>query len=78
MIEVKVINKIGEKIEEYQNTHGSSKAWIARQMEFNSRQAFDKAVKNASHSVETYARFAYFFNCDITDLFEIKYVEDSN
>ena len=69
---VNIINHIEKKIKEYQNRTGATKTWIARQMGYNSVQAFDKAMKNNSNSLETYARFAEFLHCDVDELYSIK------
>lgn len=78
MIEIKVINKINEKIEEYQSNTGATKTWIAKQLGYNSPQALDKAMKNASNSVETYAKFAYFLGEEPHDLYAIDIVDKNS
>ena len=70
-MKINIVNHIEDKIKEYQNRTGATKTWIAKKMGYNSIQAFDKAMKNNSNSLETYAKFALFLNCDVTDLFRI-------
>jgi len=76
MITVKVINKIEDKVEEYILKYGSTKTFLAKQMGYNSRQAFEKAVKAEGLSLESYGKFAVFFKCEPTDLFQIKIYDD--
>lgn len=70
-MDINIVNHIEDKIKEYQGNTGATKTWIAKQMGYNSPQALDKAIKNNSNSLETYAKFAKFLNCDISDLYEI-------
>lgn len=78
MIEVKIINKLNDALNKYQERTGTKRLWIAEQLGYNTRQAFSKAVKSNATSLDTYARFARFLQCDIKDLFEIEYYEDGN
>ena len=72
MDDFKIINKIPLRIDEYRERTGATKTWIWNQMGYNSRQAFDKAVKNISNSLETYGRFATFLGYDIIDMFDFE------
>lgn len=71
MNDINIVNHIEEKIKEYQKNTGATKTWIAKQMGYNSIQAFDKAMKNNSNSLETYAKFSSFLHCNVNDLFSI-------
>ena len=72
MSNINIINHIEEKIKEYQNKTGATKTWIAKQMGYRSPQALDQAMKNNSNSLETYAKFAEFLDCDVNELYTIK------
>ena len=71
MIEVKIINKIEDKVIEYQKQTGATKTWIAKQMGYNSPQALDKAMKNASNSLKVYYKFAIFLKCSVEELYSV-------
>lgn len=71
MGKIKIVNKIGDKIDKYRKSTGATKTWIAKQMGYNSVQALDSGIKNTSNSLETYARFSIFLDCKINELFEI-------
>lgn len=76
MSEVKVINKIEVKVNEYINQYGSSKTWLAKQMGYNSRQAFDGAINSDNPTIGTLAKFAKFLKCNIDELYELVYTEE--
>lgn len=72
MVEVKIINKIEDKVKEYQEQTGCTKSWIAKQMGFKSKQALDGAMMSKNPTIKTLVIFAYFLNCKVTDLYIIK------
>lgn len=74
MDDFKIVNKIPLRIDEYRERTGATKTWIWKQMGYNSRQAFDKAVKNKSNSLETYGKFAKFLDCKIESMFEFMFL----
>jgi len=76
MIEVKIINKIEEKVIEYQKRTGATKTWIAKQMGYKTRQSLDGAMKSEKLALETYGRFAVFFKCNVLELYDMKFYED--
>ena len=78
MMEVKIKNKIEEKVNEYQEKTGATKTWIARQMGYNSPQALDKAMKNLSNSLEVYYKFAVFLNCMVEYLYSVEVFKENN
>lgn len=75
MVEIKIINKIPDRIKVLQQQKGCTKTWMSKQMGYNSFAAFDFAMKNLSNSLETYAKFAYFLNCKVEELYEVIYKE---
>ena len=72
MAQVIIISQIEKRINEYQQNTGATKTWIAKQMDYNSPQALDKAMKNISNSLEVYYRFAVFLDCPLDKLYSIK------
>lgn len=74
MIEVKVINRIGERLEEYIERTGASKTWIAKQMGYRSRQSIDGAILSTNPTAETLAKLSVLLNCSISDLIEIEVI----
>lgn len=72
MIEIYIINKIENKVNEYIEKTGASKTWIARKIGYKSKQAMDGAMISQNPTLKTLILFADFFNCDIKDLYEVK------
>lgn len=70
MVEVKVINKIPHKVDEYIKQYGSTKTWLAKELGYKSKQAFEGAINSKNPTIETLAKFSTFFNCKIEDLVE--------
>lgn len=69
MIEVKIINKIGEKIDEYISNYGSSKSWLAKQIGI-SRQSLNTIIKSQNPTIETLEKLSVILNCDIKELYD--------
>lgn len=76
MVEVEIINNIGLRVLAHQKIYGSSKTWMAKQMGYKSKQAFDGAINSPNPTLETLARVAFFFRCNIKDLYEVHYYLD--
>lgn len=74
MIEVKVINKIGERIEEYIERTGTTKTWIAKQMGYKSRQSIDGAILSSNPTAETLAKLSVILGCSLDDLIKVEVV----
>lgn len=71
MIEVKIINNINKKIEEYQSKTGTTKTWIAKEIGIT-KQAMYKFINADSVKLETLVKFAYVLKCKPEDLYEYK------
>ena len=69
MIEVKIVNKIGIKINEYMQKHGSSKTWIAKQIGIT-RQSLNTIIKSQNPTVETLEKLSVVLDCDIDELYD--------
>lgn len=72
-MQIKITNKIEEKVNEYQMNTGATKTWIAKQLGMSNQNMF--AIFRVSNpTLETLIKFSIFLGCDIADLFayEIK------
>lgn len=76
MFQIHIINKIGDKIQEYQNITGKTKQYIAKQMGYKSKQALDGAINSKNPTIKTLEMFAYFLNCETTELYEKYFLND--
>lgn len=70
MIEVKIINKIEDKVKQYQEKTGCTKTWLSKKMGYKTKQAFDGALNSKNPTISTLEMFAQFFKCDIKDLYK--------
>lgn len=75
MVDIKVINKIGEKIEAYQEKTGATKTWIAKQARI-SKQTLNTIIRSENPTIESMIKIARVIDCDIKELFELEVVED--
>lgn len=69
-LEITIVNKIGEKIEEYQEVTGCTKAWLAEKIGV-SRQTLNTIINSNNPTVGTLHKVACVLECDITDLYEV-------
>lgn len=76
MVEVKVTNKIGIKIDEYIKENGSTKTWIANQLGYKTRQSLDGAINSTNPTIGTIGMFAAFLKCKPEDLYEIEVINE--
>ena len=74
-MQVKIINKIPIKIEEYQRKHGTTLTWIARQFG-ESRQQINRLMKTDRLYIHHLVKFAIILNCKIEDLYDYVIVSD--
>jgi len=68
-MQVIIINKMEEKVNEYQEKTGASKVWIANKMGI-SPQNLNKAFKSTNMPIEMLIRCSIVLDCSIFDLFE--------
>lgn len=71
MIEVEIVNKIGEKIEEYQARTGATKTWIAKQMDLSNSRLYE-LINAKVLRIDTLAKVAFVLDCTVEDLYEAK------
>ena len=75
MIEVKVINKIGDRIESYIKSTGSTKTWIAKQIGVK-KQTLYTIIKSQNPTIETMVKIAVLLDCDISELYVTEIIQD--
>lgn len=75
MIEVKVINKIEDKVNEYINNTGSTKTWIAKQIGV-AKQTLNTIMKSQNPTIETMVKLSVLFDCDISELYDTEIIRD--
>ena len=71
MIEVEIVNKIAEKIEEYQNRTGATKTWIAKQMDLSNSRLYE-LINARVLRIDTLVKVAFVLQCEVSDLYEYK------
>jgi len=70
MFKFEIVNKIEQRVNEYQHLRGSTKTWIADQVGISKSRMY-QIFKGDDMMMNVYARFAIVLECQITDLFEI-------
>lgn len=75
MIEVRVINKIPQKVEEYINKHGSTKTWLANRLNIT-KQTLNTILKSQNPTIETLIKMSVLLDCDITELYNAEIIID--
>ena len=70
MFKFEIVNKIEQRVNEYQQLRGSTKTWIADQVGISKSRMY-QIFKGDDMMLNVYARFAIVLECQITDLFEI-------
>jgi DNA-binding Xre family transcriptional regulator len=73
-MEIKIVNKINQRLDEYKKQTGVSKTFVAKQMNM-SKQNMYQIFKTTNLSLETLIKFSIILKCNITDLFEYKIVD---
>ena len=74
-MKIRIINKIEEKVNEYQVKTGATKTWIANKAGIT-RQNLNSLEKSDNPTVQSLERLAYVLGCKITDLYECKLIDD--
>lgn len=75
MVQVKITNKIGEKVEWHIQKNGSTKAWIAKQIGVT-RQALHTIINSQNPTIETIVKLSVVLDCDYTELFDVEIIKD--
>lgn len=72
-----IINKIEQKVNEYQEKTGATKTWICKQLGMSTQNLY-KLFSSTNLTLETLIKLSYILQCDIKDLFEYQIVVDEN
>lgn len=73
MKQIKIINKIKEQVELYQEKTGATKTWVAKELGI-SRQALNILFNTANPGIELLVKISILIECKIEDLYEIENV----
>ena len=68
-MQIKITNKIEEKINEYQKKTGATKTWLCKQLGMSNQNLY-KIFSSTNLTIETLIKFSLLLNCNITDLFD--------
>lgn len=68
-VQVKVVNKIEERINDYQNRTGATKTWIAKQLGISKSRLY-QIMQTDNMMIDVALKFAIFFDCKVDDLFD--------
>lgn len=74
MMKILFVNKVKEKIEEFQKEYGSSKTWIANKAGMT-RQTLNSLENVDNPTVQSLIRLAYALNCSVNDLYYFEIVD---
>jgi DNA-binding XRE family transcriptional regulator len=72
-MQIKIINKIEEKIIKYQEKTGTSKVWIAKKLGISKARLYQICSAD-NMMLDVAMKFAIFFNCKLEDLFEYEII----
>lgn len=72
-----IINKIGEKIDEYQTRTGATKTWLAEKMGI-SKQRLHLIAKSDNLTIETLIRIAWVLDCRVSELYDYEVEFEDN
>ena len=75
MVQVKIINEIGDKIDEYRSKTGATKTWIAKKLGV-SKQTLNTIIKSQNPTVATIIKLSVVLDCDISELFDMEIMQD--
>jgi len=68
-MQIKITNKIEERINEYQKQTGATKTWLCKQLGMSNQNLY-KIFSSTNLTIETLIKFSLLLNCNITDLFD--------
>jgi len=73
-MQIKITNKIEQKVIEYQEKYGSSKTWVAKQMGMTPQRMY-QLMKSDNMMIDVIAKFAIVLDCKIDDLIDYEVIE---
>ena len=74
-MQIKIKNKIEQKVNEYQEKTGATKTWICKKLNMSTQNLY-KLFSSNNLTLETLIKISYVLQCDITDLFEYQIEDD--
>ena len=72
-----IINKIEQRVNEYQQLNGTSKKWIAEKVGISPSRMY-QIFKSEDMMLSVFIRFAIVLRCPIDDLFKVEITEEDN
>jgi len=75
IMQIKIKNKIEQKVNEYQEKTGATKTWICKKLNMSTQNLY-KLFSSNNLTLETLIKISYVLQCDITDLFEYQVEDD--
>jgi DNA-binding Xre family transcriptional regulator len=73
-VRIKIINKIEEKITEYQIKNGATRTWIASKMGMTPQRMY-QIMKAENMMLDVIVRVAIALECTVDDLIEYKVIK---
>lgn len=70
-----IINRIEERVNEYQKNTGATKTWICKKLNMSTQNLY-KLFSSTNITLETLIKFSYVLQCEIVDLFEYKVIDE--
>ena len=74
-MQVRITNKMSEKINEFQEINGATRTWIANKAGM-SRQTLNSLEKSDNPTIQSLERIAFALKCKVTELYECKIIKD--
>ena len=74
-MQIKIINRLDEKLTEYQSKTGATKTWIAKQLGMSTSRLY-QICQADNMMLDVAMRFAIFLKCDVMDLFNYEIIND--
>ncbi|HEY5588012.1 MAG TPA: hypothetical protein VIK86_03545 [Candidatus Paceibacterota bacterium] len=74
-MQIKLTNKIADRIEEYQANTGTTKIWICKQLGIT-KQRLHSICKADNIMLDLAFKIAYFLKTDIESLFECEVIDN--
>lgn len=73
-MKIKIVNKIEEKVNEYQGRSGATKTWIANKMSMSPQRMY-QLMKAENMNIDVLVKFAIALECKLDDLIEYNIIE---
>jgi len=73
-MQVIVINKIEEKVIEYQERTGATKSWLASKMSMSPQNMY-KLMQSNNITIETLIKFSFVLGCEKEELYKYEIIQ---